>query len=72
MRARAVRKNFQFCYATELQETPLSILMTCHYEANLQPVEFLRSFLRLHLAGKPVLSLRIVGFFLRLWNTECA
>ena len=32
MRARAVRKKFQFCYATELQETPLSILMTCHYE----------------------------------------
>ena len=43
MRARAVRKKFQFCYATELQETPLSILMTCHYEANLQPVEFFRS-----------------------------
>ena len=32
MRARAVRKKFQFCYTTELQETPLSILMTCHYE----------------------------------------
>ena len=25
-------KNFQFCYTTELRETPLSILMTCHYE----------------------------------------
>ena len=25
-------KKFQFCYTTELQETPLSILMTCHYE----------------------------------------
>ena len=32
MRARAVRKKFQFCYTTELKETPLSILMTCHYE----------------------------------------
>ena len=25
-------KKFQFCCTTELQETPLSILMTCHYE----------------------------------------
>ena len=25
-------KKFQFCYTTEPQETPLSILMTCHYE----------------------------------------
>ena len=25
-------KNFQFCYTTELRETPLSILRTCHYE----------------------------------------
>ena len=25
-------KKFQFCYTTELQDTPLSILMTCHYE----------------------------------------
>ena len=32
MTARAVGKEFQFCYTTELQEIPLSILMTCHYE----------------------------------------
>ena len=25
-------KNFQFCYTTELQETPHSILITCHCE----------------------------------------
>ena len=66
-------KNFQFCCTTELRDTPHSILMTCHYEdlsstfdwlkQNLQPFEFLRSFLRLHLAGKPVLSFRNVRFF---------
>ena len=41
-------------------------------EVNLQPTECLRSFLRLHWAGKPVVSLRNVGYFLRLWGSECA
>ena len=33
-------------------------------------MEFLRSFLRRHFGGKPVLALRNVGCFLRLWTVK--
>ena len=74
MRARTVGKNFQFCYTTELQETPHSILM-CHYEDLSSTSGWLKQIynqLNLCSRSSDVIWRENVGFFLRLWSAKFA